>query len=66
MLYVNPSTAELAVALGASYRLRAADAVHLATAVNSGAERFITNNRKDFGNDIPEIAITYPSTLPEP
>jgi Predicted nucleic acid-binding protein, contains PIN domain len=63
---VDEMTAELAVALGASYRLRAAGAVHLATAVNYGAERFITNNRKDFGTDIAEIAITYPSALPEP
>jgi predicted nucleic acid-binding protein len=63
---VDEMTAELAVVLGASYRLRAADAVHLATAVNSGADRFVTNNRKDFRTDIAEIAITYPEALPEP
>jgi predicted nucleic acid-binding protein len=61
---VDEMTAELAVVLGAAYRLRAADAVHLATAVNSGAQRFITNNRKDFRTEIAEIAITYPEALP--
>ena len=62
---VDPVVAELAVALGAAYRLRAADAVHLATAVNAGAERFITNNAKDFGRDIREIDVTYPDDLPD-
>ena len=45
---VDEATAELAPALGAAYGLRAADAVHLATAVNAGADRFITNNAADF------------------
>lgn len=63
---VDRATAELATALGASYRLRAADAVHLATAVAAGADRFITNNRRDFSPSIDEIAVTYPDTLPEP
>jgi predicted nucleic acid-binding protein len=57
------ATAELAAVLGASYRLRAADAVHLATAVAAGAERFITNNKSDFVKTIIEINITYPSEL---
>lgn len=61
---VDESTAELAVALGATYGLRAADAVHLATAVGAGAQRFLTNNHKDFPLDIAEIAITYPDALP--
>lgn len=56
-------TALLAVALGASYGLAAADAVHLATAVRAGADRFITNGRGDFTKQISEIAITYPSEL---
>lgn len=56
-------TALLAVALGAAYGLLATDAVHLATAVRAGADRFITNNRRDFGNAISEIAITYPADL---
>ena len=33
----DEATAKLATALGASYGLRAADAIHLATAVNAGA-----------------------------
>jgi len=60
---VDETTAELATALGAAYRLRAADAVHLATAVNAGADRFITNNAGDFPKTITEIDITYPGDL---
>lgn len=39
---------------------------HLATAVAAGAERFPTNNRRDFPQTITELAITYPDGLPEP
>lgn len=60
---VDPTTAEVATSLAATHRLRAADAVHLATAVVAGADRFITNNRKDFPTGIGEIDITYPDTL---
>lgn len=63
---VDRATAELATALGASYRLRAADAVHLATAVGAGADRFLTNNKADFPRSITEIDITYPDDLPDP
>ena len=63
---VDAATALLATALGASYRLRAADAVHLATAVGAGADRFITNNMTDFPKSIREIDITYPDDLPDP
>ena len=63
---VDEATAELATALGAAHRLRAADAVHLATAVGAGADRFITNNSSDFTKAITEIEVTYPSELPEP
>ncbi|MGD0602484.1 MAG: type II toxin-antitoxin system VapC family toxin [Streptosporangiaceae bacterium] len=63
---VDLATAELATALSSRYRLRAADATHLATAVGMGADRFITNNKRDFGRDIKEIDVTYPDTLPEP
>ena len=63
---VDEATAELAVALGAAYGLRAADAVHLATAVGLGADRFLTNNRRDFPQTISEIDITYPDQLSEP
>lgn len=60
------ATADLATALAARYRLRAADAIHLATAVRMGADRFITNNKRDFGDTITEIEITYPEDLPDP
>ncbi len=63
---IDEMTAELATALGAAYGLRAADAVHLATAVSAGATRFITNNSRDFPPSITEIAATYPDELPEP
>jgi predicted nucleic acid-binding protein len=63
---VDEWTAELAVALGAAYRLRAADAVHLATAVGLGADRFITNNHRDFPRSIDEIDVTFPADLPDP
>lgn len=63
---VDAATAHLAVALAASYRLRAGDAVHLATAVGVGADRFVTNNQRHFPRSITEIAVTYPSDLPDP
>jgi predicted nucleic acid-binding protein len=63
---VDRATAELATALASRYRLRAADATHLATAVGIGADRFITNNQRDFSATISEIRITYPADLPEP
>lgn len=61
----DEATAELATSLGASYRLRAADAVHLATAVGGGADRFLTNNLSDFPKTITEIDIAYPEDLPD-
>ncbi len=62
---VDRATAELATALSSRYRLRAADATHLATAVSLGADRFITNNQRDFPTTITEIHITYPADLPD-
>jgi hypothetical protein len=56
----------IATALGAAHRLRAADAVHLATAVAAGADRFLTDNQADFPKSISEIDITYPQDLPDP
>ncbi len=56
--------ARTATALASTYRLEAADAVHLATALVAGADRFITNNRRDFPKSISEIDITYPEDLP--
>ncbi|BBZ54202.1 type II toxin-antitoxin system VapC family toxin [Mycolicibacterium phocaicum] len=59
------STARLALALAVSYGLPAATAAHLATAVAAGADRFLTNNRKDFPQSITEIDIVYPDELPD-
>lgn len=61
---VDRATAAQAAVLGARYHLRAADAVHLATAVSMGARRFITNNKRDFDGPIKEIDITFPADLP--
>jgi predicted nucleic acid-binding protein len=58
------ATAELATALATRYRLKAADAIHLATAVAMGADRFITNNQRDFPATITEVAVSYPADLP--
>ncbi len=63
---VDRAIAEVAVTLGARYGLRAPDATHLATAVHTDADRFITNNRRDFPKSITEIDVTYPEDLPEP
>ncbi len=63
---LDEAAAGLAASLGAAYGLRAADAVHLATAVAAGAQRFITNNSSDFTKEINEIAVTYPIDLDEP
>jgi predicted nucleic acid-binding protein len=60
---VDPVTAEVATTLASGYRLRAADAVHLATAIVAGADRFITNNRRDFPLSISEVDVTYPDML---
>jgi predicted nucleic acid-binding protein len=57
LLPVDAAVARLAVVLAAQYRLRAADSVHLATAVVAGADRFITSNRKDFATTITEIDV---------
>ena len=65
LLPADRATAELATALGVSYGLRAAEAIHLATAVGAGAERFLTNNQSDFPKAITEIDVTYPSDLAE-
>jgi len=63
LLPLDTATARLATALGGQHGLRAADAVHLATAVAGGADRFITNNRRDFPRSISEIDVVYPTDL---
>jgi predicted nucleic acid-binding protein len=57
---VDIDTATISTELAAKYGLRAADAIHLATAVQWGADRFHTNNSKDFGQHIDEIEIVLP------
>jgi predicted nucleic acid-binding protein len=61
---LGEATARLALVLAVEYDLRAADAAHLATAIAAGADRFLTNNRKDFPEAISEIDIVYPEHLP--
>jgi len=60
---VDRATADLATALASKYGLRAANATHLATAVGLGAERFLTNNQRDFPQAITEVRVTYPGDL---
>ncbi len=61
---VDRAVAERATVLAARYRLRAADATHLATAILHGADRFVTNNHKDFRQEaITELRVTYPDDL---
>lgn len=62
---VDLATAELATVLAAKYGLRAADGIHLATAVGLGADRFITGNQRDFPQTIAEVRVTYPADLPD-
>lgn len=50
-----------ALGFSVKYRLKTADAIHLATAVVWGADRFHTNNRKDFGPHITEIDVVHPA-----
>ena len=60
---VDRATADLAAALAVKYSLRAADATHLATAVAVGADRFLTDNKRDFPPTIAEVGVTYPADL---
>ena len=62
----DAATAALATTFRAAYRLRTADAVHLATAVIAGADRFLTNNTNDFPRAIVEIDVIYPADLNDP
>lgn len=63
---VDLTIAQEATALGARHGLKAVDAVHLATAISLGADRFITNNRKDFSSGIDEIEVVRPADLASP
>lgn len=61
---VDLATSRLALSYAIEFRLRVADATHLATAVAAGADAFLTNNRKDFPKTIEEIEVLYPDDLP--
>ena len=64
LVAVDDALATLAVELGASYGLKAADAVHLASAVSIGADVFVTNNRRDFKPvPISEVDVRFPDQL---
>ena len=65
-LYLVPpdeATSMLAAQLGARHRLRPLDALHLATAIGVGAERFCTANPKAFRRSVDEIEVVGPSRL---
>lgn len=66
LLPLDRATSEVATALAVRYRLRALDASHLATAVIAGADRFVTNNSRDFPRAVTEIDVVYPKDLPDP
>jgi predicted nucleic acid-binding protein len=59
LLPVDGRTARIAAVLRGLYGLRTSDAVHLATAINSGADRFVTGNRRDFSR-VREIELLHP------
>ncbi len=63
LVAIDERAASLAVTLGASYGLRALDALHLAAAVSVGADAFLTNNSKDFSKRVAELTILYPDDL---
>lgn len=61
---ITAATAQLSTQLAAAYRLKAADALHLATAVQAGADAFVTNNRKDFRpGEVLEIKVLFPEEV---
>lgn len=58
---VDAQVARVAATLRATYRLNALDALHLATAIVVGADRFVTGNTRDFDKGITEIPIVFPT-----
>lgn len=57
---VDDDLVDAALGFSVKYRLKAVDAIHLATAVVWGADRFHTNNRKDFGPHVTEVEVVHP------
>ncbi|MFD1827614.1 type II toxin-antitoxin system VapC family toxin [Mumia zhuanghuii] len=60
LLPVTHDVAVMAAALRVRHRLKTPDALHLATAISAGADRFVTNNRHDFARGITEIDVVHP------
>ena len=60
LLPVTHDVAVMAAALRVRHRLKTPDALHLATAISAGADRFVTNNRRDFARGITEIDVVHP------
>ncbi len=66
LVEISTDLAVLATQLAAAYRLKAPDALHLASAVHAGADAFVTNNRKDFRQaEILELQVLYPEEVRE-
>lgn len=64
LLDLNAHLAFRAVQLGARYGLKSVDAVHLATAIEARADRFLTNNRRDFKpRVVTELNVVFPEDL---
>lgn len=58
---VDDDIIDVALGFSVKYSLRLVDSIHLATAVLWGADRFHTNNRKDFGPQVTEVEIVHPA-----
>jgi len=63
LIPVDLRIARIAGVLRSLYRLHSPNAVHLATAIAVGADRFITGNRRDFQHGR-EIEIVTPDVGP--
>jgi predicted nucleic acid-binding protein len=64
LIPLDTATAMLAAQLGAAYKLKAPDAIHLATAVQAGSDVFVTNNARDFKPElILELRVIFPDSL---
>jgi predicted nucleic acid-binding protein len=64
LIPLDSATAMLAAQLGVVYKLKAPDAIHLATAVQAGSDVFVTNNTRDFKPElILELRVIFPDDL---
>ena len=64
LIPMGTAIAILAAQLGAAYKLKSPDAIHLATAVQAGADVFVTNNTRDFNPElILELRVSFPHDL---